>query len=246
MNILYLCDEYPPCQHGGIGTVTQLLAHTLQAKGHYVYVAGFYPYYRVAEKEEMDQGVKVFRFYYGSKLLLQLSKRKFFGRIINIEKQFNRYIASLRKIIEENQIDVVETPDFVEAFRYSGPRMIQFPDFGIPTIVKLHGTYTYFNHLENIHSISKTIFQKEKLHLANATGIIALSNFVMTETKTLFNYNKRMVVIYNGISFDNSVNYSTNQIDNTIVFAGTFTEKKGIFRLIKAWEEVIKIIPSAR
>ena len=246
MNILYLCDEYPPCKHGGIGTVTQLLARTLVKKGHKVYVAGFYPYYREADKEEIDDGVKIFRFIYGSRLLFQLSKRKFFGMLFNIKKQFNKYTDSLREIIIENQIDVIETPDFVEAFRYSGPQMIQFPDFGIPIIVKLHGTYTYFNHLEKLHSISTSIYQKEKLHLDNASGIIALSNFVMAETKTLFNYNKSMKVIYNGISSNFSIIYNPNKLENIVVFAGTLAEKKGIFSLIKAWKEVMKTIPSAQ
>lgn len=245
MNILYLCDEYPPCQHGGIGTVTQLLARALVVKGHSVYVAGFYPYYREADKEETDQGVKVFRYFFGSKLGLKFSKHKFFGKFINIKEQFDDYLNFLRIVIEENHIEIFETPDFVEAFRYSGPQMIQFPDFGIPMIVKLHGTYTYFDHLENIHSDSKAIYKKEKLLLENATEVIALSNFVLAETKSLFNYRKSSQVIYNGISINNSEIYNSNQFENIVVFAGTLAEKKGIFSLIKAWGKVINAIPTA-
>ena len=61
MNILYLCDEYPPCTHGGIGAVVQNLAHELVLKGHNIYVCGFYPYYRKASVFEDDFGVKVYR-----------------------------------------------------------------------------------------------------------------------------------------------------------------------------------------
>jgi glycogen synthase len=81
MNILYLCDEYPPCQHGGIGTVTQSLARCLASKGHQVFVAGFYPYYRESKSKETDQGVKVYRIFYGSKTTLLFSKHRFFGKI---------------------------------------------------------------------------------------------------------------------------------------------------------------------
>jgi glycogen synthase len=245
MNILILCDEYPPCRNGGIGTVTQLLARTLIVKGHNVCVVGFYPYYREAEKEETDQGVKVFRYFYGSNLGLKLSKHKFFGKFFNIKDQFEDYIKFLRRVIEKNCIEIIETPDFVEAFRYSGPQIIRFPDFGIPIVVKLHGTYTYFNHLENIHSDSITIYDKEKLHLENATEIIAVSNFVMTETKSLFNYSKNAQVIYNGIVTDNSEVYNANQSEYIVIFAGTLAEKKGIFSLIKAWGKVINTIPTA-
>ena len=113
-------------------------------------------------------------------------------------------------------------------------------------IIKLHGTYTYFSHLENIHSISNTIYKKEKLHLDNAAGIIAISNFTMSETKSLFNYGKRMQIIYNGIRCNFPANYNLNQTNRTVVFAGTLAEKKGIFSLIKAWGKVIRNIPSAQ
>lgn len=245
MNILFLCDEYPPCQHGGIGTVTQLLAHTLVAKGHKVFVAGFYPYYRKAETTETDQGVTVFRFFYGSKFLLQFSKRNFTGKFINIEKEFTEYVNFLKILIKDYQIEIIECPDFVEAFRYSGPRIIQFPFLGIPMIVKLHGTYSYFRNLENNKSNCTTLYKKEKLHLDKSDGIIALSKFVESETMSIFNYSKPVKVIYNGISSSFSMTYKLYHHSNIVVFAGTLSERKGIFSLIKAWEIVIKELPSA-
>ena len=38
MNILYLCDEYPPAKTGEIGTVTKVVAEAMVQKGHTVYV----------------------------------------------------------------------------------------------------------------------------------------------------------------------------------------------------------------
>jgi glycogen synthase len=43
MNILYICDEYPPGPNGGIGSVVQNLARELVKQGHKVYVVGLYP-----------------------------------------------------------------------------------------------------------------------------------------------------------------------------------------------------------
>lgn len=34
MNICFICDEYPPGLHGGIGTMTQVLARALTQAGH--------------------------------------------------------------------------------------------------------------------------------------------------------------------------------------------------------------------
>ena len=245
MNILYLCDEYPPCQHGGIGSVTQLLARNLVIKGHKIYVAGFYPYYRVAQKEQTDQGVKVLRFFYGSKVLLQLSKRKFFGMFFNIEKDFNKYINFLRKIIIENQIDIIETPDFVEAFRYSGPRMIKYPDFRIPMVVKLHSSYTVYNAQNNYRTRNKKIILKENNLLNSAKGIVGVSDSIRQRVKVIFNNIDKIDVLYNGIMLNHVTKYNTKIDSNTVVFTGSLVEQKGILSLLRAWWKVIEIMPFA-
>src|ERR1700722_12606086 len=62
MNILYLCDEYPPGVCGGIGIATQSIARSLVKKGHNVVVAGFYDRDYGEKNEFTDNGVKVYRF----------------------------------------------------------------------------------------------------------------------------------------------------------------------------------------
>src|ERR1700761_2211403 len=61
MNILFICDEYPPGRHGGIGTMTRALARGLVAEGHQVLVAGLYPPGYGEKDYEEDKGVKVWR-----------------------------------------------------------------------------------------------------------------------------------------------------------------------------------------
>lgn len=41
MHICYLCSEYPPAPHGGIGTFVQTTARALVGRGHHVTVIGF-------------------------------------------------------------------------------------------------------------------------------------------------------------------------------------------------------------
>jgi hypothetical protein len=69
MNILYLCDEYPPGLHGGIGTSVQLLAREMVKQGNTVVAAGFYSLGYGGDDEFEDEGVKVYRFrrYFDSK-----------------------------------------------------------------------------------------------------------------------------------------------------------------------------------
>jgi glycogen synthase len=245
MNILFLCDEYPPCQHGGIGSVTQLLARTLVRKGHNVSVAGFYPYYRKANSKETDQGVSVYRYFYGSQLLLQLSKRSFFGRFFNIEHHFNKYLDSLRTIIKDNKIEIIESPDFSEAFRYSGPKMIQFPNFGIPMIIKLHGSYSVLNIQEKKFGENSNTFFKELTLLNSAAGIVAVSESIKQRVIDIFKFKHRIDVLYNGIVLNDKAKYDIKNQSNTVVFAGTLVRTKGIFSLLEAWRNVLSFIPFA-
>lgn len=245
MNILYLCDEYPPCQHGGIGTTTQILAREMVKKGHKVWVCGFYPYYRKASVFEEDQGVKIYRLFYGTKLLLKVSKDKILGRIFNIKNKFNAYTAYITSIIRENKINIVEMPDFNEAFYYSGPCFISYPIFDIPSVIKLHGNFSFFQHIEKKQTYNSSIYKKEQFLINTSTKLLAISEFTRRNVKDIFNYNKEIMVIHNGIDASNLGEY-IEKSPNTVVFAGTLAEKKGVINLIKAWRGVIEKIPSAK
>ncbi|HUX56210.1 MAG TPA: glycosyltransferase family 4 protein [Bacteroidales bacterium] len=245
MNILFLCDEYPPCQHGGIGTVTSVLARELVRNGHKVIVCGFYPYYRKALSYQNDYGVLVYRYFYGNRLTLKLSKHSIAGKFVNIIGQFYSYLENVRKLIREQKIDIMEGPDYNEIFRYTGPRFISFPDFEIPMVVKIHGGDSFFSYIKHNTINEDILFRKEKMLLDSADSILAISEFSQSVIKKIFKYEKDIPVIYNGIEIDKPVAYHEDPERKTVVFAGTITEKKGIFSLIKAWEDVIEQIPDA-
>lgn len=245
MNILFLCDEYPPCQHGGIGSVTQLIARVLVNKGHIVHVAGFYPFYRKSEEIQDDNGVSVHRFFYGSRLQLQFAKRRLPGKFLNIHHRFSEYLDFLRKIIKENRIEIIESPDFVEAFRYSGPLIIQFPDFGIPRIVKLHGSYSILNPHANSNSVWTKIFNKEQIFLDSANGIIAVSDSIKQRVISVFKIKNNINVLYNGIKLKGEPAFNNNPSKNVVIFAGKLVDTKGIFSLLRAWIKVIDSVPNA-
>ena len=244
MNILYLCDEYPPCKHGGIGSITQILAREMVKKGHQVSVCGLYPYYRTAGLIEEDRGVKVYRVFYGNWLLLKLSKHNFFGRLINCEHNFIEYVKFLKVFIKKNNINIIEIPDFNEIFRYTGPRFISFPDFSIPSIIKLHSSYTLIDHIIGDHSSNKNILRKEFYLIQHANHLLAVSEFTKKVVSELFSVTKEIEVIHNGITVSNQIRKSENTFP-TVVFAGTLAEIKGILSLIRAWSNVISVIPSA-
>lgn len=244
MNILFICDEYPPCKHGGIGTVVKQLSTTLASKGHKIVVAGFYPYFRKAKQFEVIDNVTVYRYYYGNPISLRISKDKWLGRFFNIAPAFNRYIASLEKLIEKENIEIVEIPDFHEVYRYSGPKYISFPTLSIPIVVKLHGTSTFFRRLAN-SKLSQTLLEKEKQLLFNASRVISVSEYVAKNTAEIYDYKVPIGVVFNGFK-KIPVARINSQIDVLkVIYAGKIAEKKGIFQLIKSWSQVNEKLPQA-
>ncbi len=246
MNILIVCDEYPPCQHGGIGTVVSLLARQYAYDGHNIFITGFYPYFRKARKHEFDGKVEVFRFFYGSRLRLKLSRHRITGHFINIKKSFRRYTKSIQRIIREKDIEIVEIADYNEAFVFSGPKSISFPELGIPVIVKLHGSHTFFSHLRKKHSYIPNIYRKELKLLKSASLIIGVSKYVLDTTYELFDLNNKKAIIYNPIPCEDSNKYDIENESIDVVFTGKIAEKKGIYSLLKAWKLVVREMPAAR
>ena len=61
MNICFVCSEYPPGPHGGIGTMTQVLGRAFARDGHQVRVVGVYPEWYGEPDVEEDHGVQVLR-----------------------------------------------------------------------------------------------------------------------------------------------------------------------------------------
>src|SRR6266480_1622429 len=59
LHICFLCGEYPPGKHGGIGMLTRTLGRALVKEGHTVSVIGVYPISSVIR--ENDEGVRIVR-----------------------------------------------------------------------------------------------------------------------------------------------------------------------------------------
>src|ERR1044071_2342112 len=117
MNILFICDEYPPGKNGGIGSSIQTLGRAMVKKGHRVFVVGLYPYSYGQQDTENDMGVKVWRFRYGYRLSANGGSilYKVFNRIpdgikqhLNGKKAFKRYIEFINELVRKEKIDLIE------------------------------------------------------------------------------------------------------------------------------------------
>jgi glycogen(starch) synthase len=128
MNILFVCDEYPPGRNGGIGSMVRNLAVEFVRQGHQVFVVGLYPHGYGGDDFFIDEGVKVWRkkyvtdiglisntFSLKDKILLKLL------RVTGILKMDAKWSAQklfsfIGQLIKQYKIDIIEIPDHNQFF----------------------------------------------------------------------------------------------------------------------------------
>lgn len=254
MNILYLCDEYPPGRHGGIGTSVQLLARQMVKMGHKVVVAGFYtPGYDGADEFE-DEGVKVYRYRWGMDGVLK-NEHKLSTRIIknllkisglldrDLKASLKAYQSNLEAIITKHQIDIVEMPDYNDYVRHCRS-YVPFPQLSVPAIIKMNGSLTYFN-LEADKRVPAHIFKMEQAIIRQSAAVAAVSQYTGNASAGYFSYTDKIDIIPNGIATDIVIDNTEKQALQ-VIFTGTLMQKKGIYQLVQAWNKVNTKLPGAR
>ncbi|HEK1719750.1 TPA: glycosyltransferase family 4 protein [Proteus mirabilis] len=215
MNIIFICNEYPPEKSGGIGIFTKELAESLVNKGHSIFVVGIYKQKKTTS--EIINGVKVTR----------LPSNRFFKIIID---RYKLYLF-LKNLVKKEKIQIIEYPDFQGILAFT-------PNINCKKLVRLHGSITYFYTLLGIASYKKTIWKLiEKNNLKKANKIISVSNFTALKTKEIYDIEQSIQTIYNGIKLDNPYiqKYPQDNIKKYI-FAGSLIDKKGIKELVNAWK----------
>lgn len=254
MNILLLCDEYPPGKHGGIGTIVQLLARSAAAAGHRVVVAGLYLHEYGGEDRFEDEGVTVFRFRYGPRNLraypvdfpgkLRAKLWKVTGAAQKaIRKGLGKYGAALNAIIRDHRIDIVEMPEFQGYMPFVREKTV-FPRLPVPVVVKLHGSLSYFA-FEAGERPLPAIFESESAILRQGDAIAGVSRYTAERTAQYFQLETVPAVLYNGIELP-AVAATASLPEPLVVYTGTLVRKKGIYQLMKAWNIVHARYPEAR
>ena len=255
MTILFICNEYPPGNNGGIGSATQNLARQLVKDGHSVLVAGLYPYGYQQKDHESDQGVNVWRIRYGLDIGLIRNNYSLSDTVLNkilkstgmlnrdVHKSLNRLFTFLSALIREYNVDIIEWPDWNHYFQQAnGP--INYPPWKVPLVVKLHGTSTYIAWQMNVSKDEK-IYNFEKQHILRANALVAVSKNLAANMQRFYRLNKKIEIIYNGIEIPTLPEIKEPE-GSTVIFSGSLSENKGLTGLMKAWNLVYRAFPSAK
>lgn len=255
MNILLLCDEYPPGRHGGIGAAVKLLAHQMVEEGHHVTVAGFYDWSYGGEDQFMDGSIKVYRFRRLLSSSIFKKQDNLAIRIIyrlftllgiwqwDIKQSLKKYQDFIESIIQKHSIDIIEMPDYNDYMRFCNS-YVPFPKFTVPVVVKMHGCMTYIKE-ENNEPVAAHVRQMEREVLEQATAVCSVSKYNASKTAQYLGYKKHVEVLYNGIELPD---LSDNVVKDPmrVIYTGTLTENKGVYQLMAAWNLVHQQQPDAQ
>ena len=223
MKIGFICSEYPPGPHGGIGTMTQILSRTLVQAGHEVRVAGIYDNRYTAPNFEDDHGVKIWR--------LRASER----RLGWIPARY-RLFQLVNTWVREKSVDVIEVPDYQGLAAGWGP-------LAAPVVARLHGSESYFAKELGV-PVRRGSFWIERASLRRVDFWSSVCRYTADKTRELFQLRfAPSAILYNPVEVPNAPALSRRK--NQVIFSGTLTPKKGIVSLIRAWPMVKAACPDA-
>ena len=220
MKIAFLTPEFPHpkmVSAGGIGTSILNLSKGLIGLGHQVSILVY------GQKDDTFFVENDISFY-----IIKNIKLKGFSRVLT-QRKIEKLINSL---VKQSKIDIVEAPDWTGITSNIKPKC--------PMIVKLHGSDTYFCHLDNRPVKFWNRF-REKRALQNATALLSVSQYTADLTKELFSLERDITIIPNCIDINKFSSESTTKVEeNIILYFGTLIRKKGLLELPLIFNEVYK------
>jgi starch synthase len=225
MNIAFLTSEYPHPEignSGGIGTSIKNLAQALNRLNHNVLI---FVYGQSKDDVFYDERIKIYQI-----KNIKIKGLSWWFTAKKIQKKIN-------DLVKNNEIDLVEVPDWTG--------ISAFLKLNCPIVLKLHGSDTYFCHLDNRPVKWWNKFQ-EKRALQNANAHISVSQFTADLTNTIFNQNKNYAIIPNGIIKENFTSTNTQNNCCIILYFGTLIRKKGLLELPLIFNKVIDHVPEAK
>ena len=211
MKIAFLTSEYPHSKTGfaaGIGTSIMNLSKGLISNGHEVIVV---VYGQDKDEKFIENSITFYK--------IKNIKFKGFSRLFT-QKKIQQLLNTLAL---NGEIDLVEAADWTG--------ITSKIKLKCPLIVKLHGSDTYFCHLDN-RSVKTLNKIREKKALLNADGLLSVSQYTADVTKQLFSLKTDFTIIPNGIDTTKfQVDDMVKPNENTILYFGTLIRKKGLLEL---------------
>ncbi|MEO2064659.1 MAG: glycosyltransferase family 4 protein [Christiangramia sp.] len=225
MHIGFLTPEYPhlkATRSGGIGTSIKNLAEPLAKKGINVSIFIY--------DQEIDEIINLDRI-----KLHFIKKRKYPVLGWYLHRKFLQNY--LNKYISVDKIDLIEAPDWTG--------ITAFMNLKCPLVIRIHGSDTYFCHLENREQKKKN-YLLEKTAIRSADHVLSVSKYSATISKKLFKLSKEIKVIPNALNLEEFIPNSKITIPERLLYFGSIIRKKGVLELAEIFKLVIRQNSKAR
>ena len=224
MHIAFLTPEYPHEKFGpsaGLGASIKNLAYSL--KENDISVTVFVHSQEVDNIFELD-GINF--------IGIQQKKYSVLGWFL-----YRKYLQNqINEAIKAKKIDLIEAPDWTG--------ITAFMKLNASLILRIHGSDTYFCHLEGRRQKFKNRFFERKA-LKSADKLISVSEFAAKVTKRIFSLNSEIEVIPNGLVINNFLPVGESAvIKNRILYFGTIIRKKGVLELADIFNLIITKNPN--
>lgn len=223
LHLCFLCNEYPPEPHGGVGSLVQALGRALVARGHDVTVLGV-----SASRPgvEDDEGVRVVR--------LPHARLRGTGFVVH-GRRLRRALAQVHR---ERPVDVVEGQEGALAVL---PRRRPYR-----TVIRMNGGHHFFaTTLGRAPRPWRSWIERRSFRRAD--HLCAVSAYVGETTRSLLHLGDRPItVLPNAVDTERFRPSAVDGDPNRIAFAGTLCEKKGIRQLLEAFPAVLARHPDAQ
>ena len=227
MKICFVTLEYPHPKtgtSGGIGTSILNLSKGLVQLGHAVSIV---IYTQSEDAVFVENGITHY----------QVKSVKFKGLSFYLSQKKVEHL--LNRLYQEQKIDVVEFAEWTGFSSFIQPKC--------PVVVKLHGSDTYFCHLDErpVKWINKF---HEKRALLKATALLSVSRFTAAKTNEVFGLTKKFTIIPNGINMElfSQNEELVEQNENVILYFGSLIRKKGLLELPLIFNAVIDKKPNTK
>lgn len=232
MHISFITSHFPfqdSKSVGGIGTSIKNLSDELVSLGHIVTV---FVHEQDTDEKTIDNGINVVKI----KNVKVKGLSWFFTR-----KKIQKVILAVHK---KSKIDIIETPDW--------EGITSFINLPFPVVVRLHGSDTYFCHLDQrkVKWINKF---HEKRAIKKANAYLSVSKYTADVTNELLDLNIDYTIIPNGINTtifkrNESLNLGDRNIfkEKTILYFGGIIRKKGLLEIPHYFNKINQLIPDAQ
>jgi glycosyltransferase involved in cell wall biosynthesis len=223
--VVFICNEFPPMPHGGIGVFVKNLTNGLIKNGFECTVVGLYPLNK--KLVENIDGITIIRL------------KEFKCRILDkylLFKLFFNFLNRFKLSLFILNYERLNKPEIIESYEWNGPLLFK-PQTKL--IIRLHGSNTAYTEFEK-KPFSKVLKFYESLNIKMGDVFVSVSKHMLEITEnSLGIIDKPKQVIYNSyndVLFKEDITIIRNP--ERILFVGKFHERKGVFELFKILNEI--------